>query len=285
MFCNKCGKQLPDDSEFCSACGMQMNSAKNALKSNNALKIAVAVLAVVSVVAVVFSVLLATEILSFNAKKETSDYEKKQNGLIVKAPEIGDISFYPTVAVDESVTKIKLEICSLGSGDFFNTQYIAADYTDPSKTVYHYSYISGMSKTREDAAKAYCAVIGDTIYFEAENAPQSDVTYKTDKYPEFVKMLTDFDMYFGRYEKLAAEKSYRFECIAIETLEDTGDAYVYSVTEPDGNVGKCWVDADTGYWVKVEFIGNVYYGADRIITGDDFCVAELDYENAVLYQE
>lgn len=244
-------------------------------KNGTGLKIGIAVASVIAVVAIVFAVLIGTGTIKFNKDEEETTKVTKTEEPEIKEPEIGSISDLPVVTGDESVEKAMIKLKENKEEGL--PVYIAFDNVSYSKPVC-FSEISTQTEHGKITVKqAYC---DNVTYYRSDDI---DDIYKGQTIKTNVDTASGtILMCFGQYDNMPKETVFKFKYLGKEKLE-TGEAYVYElVYETNESKDKVYIDAKTGYWVKLEENGKVSMEATEILTGDDVKLPEFDFENALL---
>ena len=160
--------------------------------------------------------------------------------------------------------------------NYADYNFIAADYTNPSEPIIYFEMSDG------NVTYTY-AIIGDTTYLKSERLP-TDETYKSSGDSDFVEMSSTFSMFLGHGDAdYVSEIFDGFKYVGKENLPGSGEAFVYEIINNTDNETKvkCWVDVDTGVWVRTESEDENFYEVTEIITGDDVDLPEFDFENAI----
>ena len=303
MFCSKCGNQIADNVTFCPVCGNQMNvvdpvtsvqpeyfqavpnqqyayapvaEPQPPKKSGTGLKIGIVIAAIVAVVAIVFAVLLGTGTISFDKDNgEDTHVSEDKKKPVIKEPEIGTISDKPVVTADESVDKVMFRL-SRFNGDT-KIKWMSVDYADESNPIMYWEYWS------HDGTK-YLYLMTDNIIYAKTDSYMDGKTMKIEENVSTEDVFSYGGMYYGRYdEDFLNENKFKFEYLGKEETDSFGEVYVYKMMSElgDGSFIICWIDADTGYWVRWENDGQVSFEVSEIITGNDIEFPIFDLKNAV----
>lgn len=248
---------------------------KKSKGSGTGLKIGIIASSVIAVAAIVFAVLVGTGTISFK-KNETKEKDiSTEEKIEIVEPEIGTVSEIPVITGNKSIKKAMMKIKD--SGEEGAPSYMALDSESYSKPV----FIMEMDVDSEYGEVAFqYAVYDGCMYYTSDDFFQGKTIAAKNNSAEDSMLI-----YFGQYDCLPKEHDAEFKYLGKEKVT-TGDAFMYEyITGEDKYERKFWIDAETGYWVKMQEDGQTVFEVTEIITGDDVKLPEFDFENAIRDEE
>lgn len=316
MFCSKCGSSIADKEQYCRVCGNKINEVdseatvvapaappvqpgfvqsqpvqqytyapavetESTKKSGTGLKIGIAVMAVIAVIAIVFAVLLGTGTISFNKEEKIEEDVTVSKQEKTNEPEIGVLYDLPLVTANKSNKKVMLKMCCYHGLEGGEMLWFAQDNSDSDNPIFYFSM--ALDSDYGEPVNVENAIVGDYMYTRMEDPDSGYVTYKQPMGSEEYESLAALFTFFGDYEKsILKDYGLKYKYLGKEELL-TGKAYIYECLTESGEVdGKMWIDADTGYWVRLQEDGKTVMEVSEIITDKDVEIPEFDFKNAEL---
>lgn len=190
------------------------------------------------------------------------------DGTLLDKPVAPDIAKAEKIHINAIVysesKKLRVEFSVDFSDENETVFYIPADVSAQTPDMIYVLSGSGTYSSYEGGYGHFYAVESDEKYdIENSDIPEALVlplallgeSYRTD--------------YEGKYEAKGSE-----------SLDGTGEAYVYTITDADGESGTVWVDADTGVFVRrINSSGEVFTVTETEVDAD---VTIPDYKNNII---